>query len=491
MLFNSTDFLIFFPVTLILYWIFPKKLRYICLFTASYIFYMFWNPKYALLMGASTAVTFLSGILIEKLKYKKTVVAFSFIINISILVFFKYYSFLLLNINMILSAFNIRIIEKTFDIILPVGISFYTFQALSYTIDVYRGDIKSEKNIIKYALFVSFFPQLVAGPIERSKNLLTQIQNLDKVKRFDYNRITEGLTLMLFGYFQKMVIADRASILVDTVFNRYYIYNSSELLLSALLFAVQIYCDFASYSLIAIGTAKIMGIDLMENFNTPYFARSIKDFWGRWHISLSSWFRDYLYIPLGGNRCSKLRRSFNILATFLVSGLWHGANFTFIVWGAIHGIFYLIEDITSKFRNNILNNFNVKVQSFSFKFLEVFITFIIVDLAWIFFRAETIYDAFYYIKRMLTKSDLWHIFDGSLYKLGLDSFEINILIISLIVLFSADVIKYIKKETIYVFLKNQCLYFRWAFIFFLLFFIIIYGKYGAGFDPKQFIYFQF
>ena len=199
MLFNSTDFLIFFPITLILYWIFPKKLRYICLFIASYIFYMFWNPKYALLMGTSTVVTFLSGILIEKLKYKRIVVAFSFIINIAILVFFKYFDFLLLNINMILSALNIRLIEKPFDVILPVGISFYTFQALSYTIDVYRGEIKSEKNIIKYALFVSFFPQLVAGPIERSKHLLGQIQNMDKIKRFYYQRITEGLILMLFG----------------------------------------------------------------------------------------------------------------------------------------------------------------------------------------------------------------------------------------------------------------------------------------------------
>ena len=336
MLFNSTEFIIFFPITLILYWIFPKRYRYICLFIASYTFYMFWNPKYALLMGTSTVITFLSGVLIEKLKYKRTVVAFSFIINLAILVFFKYFDFLLQNINIVLSVFNIKLIEKPFDIILPVGISFYTFQALSYTIDVYRGEIKSEKNIIKYALFVSFFPQLVAGPIERSKNLLIQIDNLDKVKRFDYDRITEGLILMLFGYFQKMVIADRAAILVDTVFNSYYEYNSMALILAAVFFAIQIYCDFGSYSLIAIGTAKVMGINLMENFNTPYFARGIKEFWGRWHISLSTWFRDYLYIPLGGNRCSKIRRSFNILVTFLVSGLWHGANFTFIAWGAIH-----------------------------------------------------------------------------------------------------------------------------------------------------------
>ena len=491
MLFNSTEFMIFFPITLILYWIFPKKYRYICLFIASYTFYMFWNPKYALLMGTSTIVTFLSGVLIEKLKYKRTVVAFSFIINLAILIFFKYFDFLLQNINIVLSAVNIQLINKPFDIILPVGISFYTFQALSYTIDVYRGEIKPEKNIIKYALFVSFFPQLVAGPIERSKNLLIQMENLEKIKRFDYDRITEGLTLMLFGYFQKMVIADRAAILVDTVFNGYYEYNSMALILAAVFFAIQIYCDFGSYSLIAIGTAKVMGINLMDNFNTPYFSRSIKEFWGRWHISLSTWFRDYLYIPLGGNRCSNIRKSFNILVTFLVSGLWHGANFTFIAWGAIHGIFHIIEEQLKHIKEKYLNRFKIKTNAFSFALIEIIITFIIVDLAWIFFRAETIHDAIHYIKRIFTRIDLWTLFDGTLYSLGLDVFEMNILIIALFILISFDLINYIRKESIFVFLSKQNLYFRWFVMLFLIFYIIVYGKYGAGFDPKQFIYFQF
>ncbi|WP_232473304.1 MBOAT family protein [Brachyspira sp. SAP_772] len=452
---------------------------------------MFWNPKYALLMATSTVVTFLSGILIEKLKYRRTVVAFSFIINLAILVFFKYFDFLLQNINILLSVFNIKLVEKPLDIILPVGISFYTFQALSYTIDVYRGEIKSEKNIIKYALFVSFFPQLVAGPIERSKNLLIQVENLDKVKRFDYDRMTEGLLLMLFGYFQKMVIADRAAILVDTVFNSYYEYNSMALILAAVFFSIQIYCDFGSYSLIAIGTAKVMGINLMENFNTPYFARGIKEFWGRWHISLSTWFRDYLYIPLGGNRCSKLRKSFNILVTFLVSGLWHGANFTFIAWGAIHGICHIIEEQLKPIKEKYLNKFNIRTNVFSFIILEIIITFIIVDLAWIFFRAETIYDALLYIKRIFTRIDLWTLFDGTLYNLGLNIFEMNILIIALFILISIDLIKYIRKESIFEFLSKQNLYFRWFVMLFLIFYIIVYGKYGAGFDPKQFIYFQF
>ena len=491
MLFNSTEFMIFFPITLILYWIFPKKYRYICLFIASYTFYMFWNPKYAMLMGTSTVVTFLSGVLIEKLKYKRTVVAFSFIINLAILIFFKYFDFLLQNINIVLSALNIQLINKPFDVILPVGISFYTFQALSYTIDVYRGEIKSEKNIIKYALFVSFFPQLVAGPIERSNNLLIQIENLEKVKRFDYERITEGLTLMLFGYFQKMVIADRAAILVDTVFNGYYEYNSMALILAAIFFAIQIYCDFGSYSLIAIGTAKVMGINLMENFNTPYFARSVKEFWGRWHISLSTWFRDYLYIPLGGNRCSNIRKSFNILVTFLVSGLWHGANFTFIAWGAIHGIFHIIEEQLKPIKEKYLNKFKIKTNAFSFALIEIIITFIIVDLAWIFFRAETIHDAIHYIQRIFTRIDLWTLFDGTLYGLGLSIFEMNILIIALFILIAFDLVKYTRKESIFEFLNKQNLYFRWFVMLFLIFYIIVYGKYGAGFDPKQFIYFQF
>ena len=491
MLFNSTEFMIFFPITLIFYWIFPKKYRYICLFIASYTFYMFWNPKYALLMGTSTVVTFLSGVLIEKLKYKRTVVAFSFIINLAILIFFKYFDFLLQNINIVLSALNIQLINKPFDVILPVGISFYTFQALSYTIDVYRGEIKSEKNIIKYALFVSFFPQLVAGPIERSNNLLIQIENLEKVNRFDYERITEGLTLMLFGYFQKMVIADRAAILVDTVFNGYYEYNSMALILAAIFFAIQIYCDFGSYSLIAIGTAKVMGINLMENFNTPYFARSVKEFWGRWHISLSTWFRDYLYIPLGGNRCSNIRKSFNILVTFLVSGLWHGANFTFIAWGAIHGIFHIIEEQLKPIKEKYLNKFKIKTNAFSFALIEIIITFIIVDLAWIFFRAETIHDAIHYIQRIFTRIDLWTLFDGTLYNLGLNIFEMNILIIALFILIAFDLVKYTRKESIFEFLNKQNLYFRWFVMLFLIFYIIVYGKYGAGFDPKQFIYFQF
>ena len=448
---------------------------------------MNWNPSYALLLIGITLVSYIVGISVEKNR-KKGIISIGIIVCLLPLIVFKYMNFINDSIFSILDYLGLRMKIPDFKLLLPIGISFFTFKAISYMIDVYKGKMLPERNLGIYALYISFFVDLAAGPIDRADKLIPQFR---EHRKFLPENIVNGLKLMLWGYFMKVVVADRITLYVDPIFNNLDNHSGISVLLAAALFSLQIYCDFASYSLIAIGTAKVMGIDLMENFNTPYFARSIKEFWGRWHISLSTWFRDYLYIPLGGNRCSKIRRSFNILVTFLVSGLWHGANFTFIAWGAIHGICYLIEDITSKFRNNVLNKLGVKVQSFSFKFLEVIITFIIVDLAWIFFRAETIHDAFYYIQRMFTKIDLWRLFDGSLYKLGLDNFEMNILIISLIVLFLVDLIKYIKKETIYEFLKNQCLYFRWAVIFFLLFFIIIYGKYGAGFDPKQFIYFQF
>lgn len=323
-------------------------MRYIWLLCASYYFYMSWNPKYALLIAFSTVVTYLSGLLIgiinenngdsssqlqKSVRLKKWVVAGSFTVNLAILFFFKYFDFALSNVNRILTAVGISMIEKPFDVLLPVGISFYTFQALSYTMDVYRGDVRAERNILKYALFVSFFPQLVAGPIERSKNLLSQVEKAHTFQLWNYNRIANGAVIMLWGYFQKMVIADRVALLVDTVYDKYWLYGSTALILASVLFAVQIYCDFASYSSIAIGAAEIMGFSLMENFDTPYFSRSVKEFWRRWHISLSSWFRDYLYIPLGGNRKGKVRKYINTMVVFLTSGLWHGASWNFVVWG--------------------------------------------------------------------------------------------------------------------------------------------------------------
>ena len=292
----------------------PKKLRYIWLLGASYYFYMCWNAKYALLLLFSTLSTWLAGWLVHVFKdtrAKKLSVAACVVINIGILFFFKYFNFFTDTCNKVLSKLNVQVIEHSFDVLLPVGISFYTFQALGYILDVYRGRIAPEKNPLRYALFVSFFPQLVAGPIERSENLLKQVREVDKIKVWNYENVTSGLTLMMWGLFVKMVIADRVAVLVDTVFEGVYMYGTVALAAGAIGFALQIYCDFMGYSTIAVGAARVMGFTLMENFETPYFATSISDFWRRWHISLSSWFRDYVYIPLGGNRCSKIRKYFN------------------------------------------------------------------------------------------------------------------------------------------------------------------------------------
>ena len=349
MLFNSIDFLVFFPIVVSVFFIIPKKLRYLWLLVASYYFYMSWQPKYALLIALSTVITYASGILIERYRKQnkptvmKLCVAGSLISNLGILCLFKYGNFILFNLTSFASALGITVANRHLDLLLPVGISFYTFQALSYTIDVYRGDtddgIRVEKNIFKYALFVSFFPQLVAGPIERSKNLLRQIQNIEYIPVWNFDRVRDGFFLMIWGLFQKLVIADRASLLVNNVVNHYQKYGFIELLIAMILFAFQIYCDFGGYTNIARGAAQVMGFSLTNNFRQPYLAVNIKDFWRRWHISLTSWFTDYLYIPLGGNRKGTFRKYLNIFIVFSISGLWHGASWNFVVWGVLHGIF--------------------------------------------------------------------------------------------------------------------------------------------------------
>ncbi len=501
MLFNSFRFFIFFPIVTVIYFIVPKKVRYLWLLAASYYFYMSWNAKYAVLIAFSTAVTWLSGILLGKcseaetaVKVKKWIVAVSFFVNLSILAFFKYFDFMLGNVNAVLQNVGIGPLTRSFDLLLPVGISFYTFQALGYTIDVYRKEIEPEKNILRYALFVSFFPQLVAGPIERSKNLLIQIAQIDHIptgQLLRYDRIASGLRIMLWGYFMKMVIADRLAIIVNTVFDAWFFYGTVELVLAAAAFSIQIYCDFAGYSTIAVGAAKVMGFSLTDNFDTPYFSGSIQEFWRRWHISLSTWFKDYLYIPLGGNRCGRLRRHWNILVTFLVSGLWHGASWHFVVWGGLHGVFQIIAAETGPYRDMLYERTHTKCTSFSFRFGQVAATFVLTTFAWIFFRARSLTQACGYIGRIFTKPD-WHVLtDGSLCQLGLNRVETNVLLVSLWVLFGAGLVKYRKKETPDLFLDRQCAWFRWAAVAGMFAFIFLFGVYGPGFDAGQFIYFQF
>ena len=498
MQFNSVDFMFFFPFVVFVWFVVPKKLRTMWLLGASYYFYMGWNPIYALLIGFSTLVTFLCGLGIDTYresehskKRKIIILILGLSINLFILIIFKYGNFIIETIDSIMQTLNIGQVDKRLNILLPVGISFYTFQALGYVIDVYRGEVKAEKNIFRYALFVSFFPQLVAGPIERSKNLLNQMKNIDKINIWNFNRVASGAIQMAWGYFMKMVIADRVAILVDTVYNNWQMYGATELVLASAGFSLQIYCDFASYSLIAIGAAKIMGFSLMENFNTPYFARSIRDFWGRWHISLSTWFKDYLYIPLGGNRKGKVRKLCNLFIVFLVSGLWHGASWTFVIWGALHGAYQVIGDVLKPHKEKLINKCKIKTDCFSWKFLQTLITFSLVTFAWIFFRANSVSDAFGIVERIFTRPTPWLLFNGGIYNLGLDRIEMNILIVSVVVLFVISLVKYIYNQTIDVFLMRQNLWFEWLVVISLIVSIFVFGKYGPSFDAQQFIYFQF
>lgn len=498
MQFNSVNFMLYFPIVIGLYFVIPSKWRKMWLLLASYYFYMSWNAKYVLLIGTSTIATYICGLLLSKCMKekaavwkKKTIIVSCMILNLGILAVFKYGNFTIDSVNAILKMFHMNVIDRKIDLLLPVGISFYTFQALGYIVDVYRGDVEAEKDFCRYALFVSFFPQLVAGPIERSKNLLNQMRGIEKIRLWNARRVTSGAILMVWGFFMKMVISDRIALLVNQVFDNYRVYGSTELILAALGFTVQIYCDFGSYSIIAIGAAKIMGFELMENFNTPYFARNIRDFWSRWHISLSTWFKDYLYIPLGGNRKGKWRKALNLMIVFLVSGLWHGARWNFVAWGGIHGLYQVIGDLSRHTKEKIIKRLQIKTECMSWKLLQTVITFSLVVFAWVFFRADSITDALYFIKRMLIRQTPWALFDGTIYTLGLDATEMNILIFSIIVLLLVDLIKYRKKINLDEFLFEQNIWFEWLVLIVLIGMIFVFGEYGPAFDVQQFIYFQF
>ncbi len=502
MLFNSIEFLIFFPCVVLVFFLIPKRMQTYWLLLTSYVFYMGWNPKYALLLLFSTAATFVSSLLIDRAKqsaqrarqegktprnWAKLFVALCLIVNLAILFLFKYFDFMIDNINALLKSTGRELIRPAFDVLLPVGISFYIFQALSYTLDAYRGDVPIEHNFFKYAAFVSFFPQLVAGPIERSSNLLAQFNT---PKTFDIDRVRNGLMLMVWGFFEKIVIADRAAILVNQVFNYSTYYSGFEVLVGMLLFAVQIYGDFAGYSDIAIGAAQVMGFDLMANFRRPYFAQSVGDFWRRWHISLSTWFRDYLYIPLGGNRRGKLRQNINLMIVFLVSGLWHGAAWTYVLWGGLNGAYQVIGSRTKPLRERAMRRLNMRRDTFSHKVLRALITFLLIDVSWVFFRASTVGQAFSMLGSLFGTFNPWIFVDGSLLNMGLSLAEWMVLLLSIGALVIVSALKergMALRDT----LAKQEAWFRWLICLGAVFAVLIFGIYGPGFDAASFIYFQF
>lgn len=491
MAFNSVSFLIFFPIVLLIYYIVPRRLKSIWLLLASYYFYMSWNITYSILIMISTLVTYLSGIWMSKTSKRKLVVASSFVINLGILFTFKYLDFFISNLSLVSKLICGKPISADLNLLLPVGISFYTFQALGYTVDVYRGTVQAEKNFINYALFVSFFPQLVAGPIERSGNLLSQVNKLKQERLFDYNKAVSGFSLMVYGMFLKVVLADHLSVFVNGVWNNLQMVGFVEGIAASVAFSFQIYCDFGAYSFIAIGAARMLGFELMENFNTPYFAMSISEFWRRWHISLSSWFRDYLYIPLGGNRGSKAKKYRNIMIVFLVSGLWHGADWTYVLWGGIHGIYQVLGEMTKNLRERIYKSLGINTEVESYKISRIIGTFALTSFAWIFFRAESMSDAVFFLKRMITRINPWSLFDGNLYNFGMDRIDFHIICVAFFVMIAVDVIRIKKQQDFGVFISKQNLTFRWIVLFLLILGTIVYGAYGADFDSSQFIYFKF
>jgi alginate O-acetyltransferase complex protein AlgI len=483
MLFNSIDFAIFFPVVFILYWFVANKdlkKQNVLLLISSYVFYGTWDYRFLFLLIFSTLLDYFTGIKMFENKDSKKKKLFWFWLSISVNVgflgIFKYYNFFASSFAEAISNFGFKADPQTLNVILPVGISFYTFHGLSYVIDIYKDRIKPERNFINYSVFVSFFPLLVAGPIERATHLLPQIQ---RKREFNYLQAVDGLRQILWGLFKKIVIADNCAEYANQIFNNSADYSGSTLVLGAVFFAFQIYCDFSGYSDIALGTARLMGIELLRNFAFPYFSRDIAEFWRRWHISLSSWFRDYLYIPLGGSKGGTWFKVKNTFIIFLVSGFWHGANWTFIVWGALNALYFMPLLLLNRNRTNIDIVAKGKILPDLREFINMGITFGLTVFAWIFFRAANLHHAFSYIDE---------IFSYSFFTIpNFPGIRQTLPILPLIFIFF--IVEWVGREQQYAIAHIGLKWLkpvRWAMYYSIIFSILYY----AG-NKQQFIYFQF
>ena len=481
MLFNSLSFLIFFPIVALVYFMLPHRFRWAWLLAASCYFYMFFKAVYILILFFTIIIDYFAGILLENEKdarRKRWWLIMSLIANIGVLAVFKYYNFLNSNLSGICSLLGYHNNIPYLKILLPIGLSFHTFQAMSYTIEVYRGNQKAERHFGIYALYVMFFPQLVAGPIERPQNMLHQLY---EKHQFKYWQAVQGLRLIMWGMFKKIVIADRLSPFVDTVYDNPHNYHGFQVILATIFFTFQIFCDFSGYSDIALGTAEIMGFKLMVNFNRPYFSKSISEFWKRWHISLSTWFRDYLYFPLGGNRVSKNRSHLNQMIVFMVSGLWHGANWTFVIWGTLHGTYLVVGNITKNFRDKLSLKIGLVPTGVFTKLIEVGGTFVLAAFAWIFFRAANIGNALTIIKNGLHMSRT----QLGMYMLGTDTYNFKLCFVFLILMETIHLL--LRKGDLNYLLNKQPVWLRWASYVVIFLLIVNFGVLG----DHQFIYFQF
>lgn len=484
MLFNSIQFLFFFAIVTSLYFALPHKFRWILLLAASCYFYMAFVPIYILILGFTIVIDYFAGILIENRKgaQRKLYLIFSLIANIGVLCVFKYYNFINENLSFLCTYLGGSNPIPFLKILLPIGLSFHTFQAMSYTIEVYRGNQKAERHFGIYALYVMYYPQLVAGPIERPQNILHQFY---EKHLFDYQRVTDGIKLMMWGFFKKVVIADNMATIANKVFNNVHAFQGMPLVVGVLAFSIQIFCDFSGYSDIAIGASQVMGIKLMTNFKRPYLSKSISEFWSRWHISLSSWFKDYLYIPLGGNRVPVPRWYFNLFIVFLISGLWHGANWTYIIWGAIHGFYLIFGTISQPYRTKAAYAIGLYKIPFINNSINILITFSLAAFAWIFFRAANFSDAIYVCKNIFhgihakQLSQVFSVWEGGNYT------KVAVLV-SLMVMFF---IHYFQENygSVRQKIAQQNTIVRWSVYLAAVFAIILLG----AFQNTQFIYFQF
>lgn len=488
MLFNSIDFAVFFPIVFICYWFVTSrnlKLQNGLLIVSSFVFYGWWDWRFLFLLLFSSLVDFFVGIALGnevRAKNRKYLLCISIFLNLGLLGFFKYCNFFIANFNAAISFFGRPLDLKTLNIILPVGISFYTFQSLSYGISVYRKKLEPTKDIVSFLAFVSFFPQLVAGPIERASNFLPQFY---KKRTFDYTKAVDGMRLILWGFFKKIVIADTCAPYVNDIFQNYSHYSGGTLILGAVLFSFQIYGDFSGYSDIAIGLARLFGFDMMRNFNYPYFSKNIAEFWQKWHISLTSWFRDYLYLPLGGNRGSKLFKIRNVFIVFLVSGFWHGANWTFVIWGLINALLFLPLLLWYAPKKNLVEMERETIMPSFLEFLQMTTTFALVSFAWIFFRAKNVTEAFQYIKCIYTNPHFFSIRSELTY-----SNSILPLLGSIAFLMGIEWLSRHNEHVVNGFLTRQnwvATSFRYGFYFVVLLLILLNVKNEAS----DFIYFQF
>ncbi|MBP3196594.1 MAG: MBOAT family protein [Butyrivibrio sp.] len=497
MQFVSLEFFVFLLITIVLYFIIPRKYRYIWLLAASWGFYYKLSGKLLVMLVLVTVVAYFGGLLIGNSKDaksgtntgihgNKTALIATVTVLVLILAVFKYTGFMLETVKSLQSAMGIEPLGIVAEIVLPIGISFYIFQAIGYLVDCYRGTVAVEKNYLQLALFISFFPQVMSGPIERAGNMLKQFK---EPKSFSYDRMRDGLMLMLWGYFQKIIIADRLAVVVDNIYKSYENYSGTVLLVATCFYTFEIYCDFAGYTSIAIGSARIMGIDIMENFKQPYLSASIAEFWRRWHISLSSWLKDYIYIPLGGNRKGYVRKLVNICIVFAISGLWHGAAWTFVFWGLLHGLYQVIGIVLKPLRDKLVELLGIDRNSFSHRLVKIFVTFMLVNIGWIFFRATSFECAIYILKNMWKLSP-WVLFDGTLFGLGIAEAEIRLVFLSLLLLLVVDVLNLrgiIVREKIY----SQPLWLRWTVYIVAVIFVLTCGVWGPGYDAASFIYSSF